>query len=219
MDCISMLGMTCGRIKDGSPRANNPYGSYRWMSYFSEVFYWFHTACLGLNEYQLTSYNPVCMDWLLTASPASIEWFLRGIADSDGCVNVNNRTVEITSEPNGPLFVKLFAMVGIRAKIYKSKGYDTVSISAPDAARMQIFNVQVGTHRSELLARVANARAFQARWPAWLEERVNQLLSKHEDLSTVRNILLSEDIVFVKLRTLRKKQGLVKGSRRGALPP
>ena len=117
-NCISMLGMTCGRIKDGSPRATNPYGSYRWMSYFSEVFFWFHTTSLGLSEDQLTSYNPVSMDWLLAAAPVSIVWFLKGIADSDGCVNVGNRTVEITSEPNGPLFVKLFAKVGIRAKIY-----------------------------------------------------------------------------------------------------
>jgi len=79
------------------------------------------------------------MDWLLTAAPASIEWFLRGIADSDGSVNVGNRSVDITSEPNGPLFVKLFAKVGIHAKIYKSKGYDCVSISASEAARFSTF--------------------------------------------------------------------------------
>ena len=207
VDCITMLGMTCGRIKDGSPRANNPCGSYRWMSYFSEVFFWFQTACLGLKQDQLTSYDPVSMEWLLTAAPASIECFLRGVADSDGCVNVGNRAVEITSEPNGPLFVKLFDKVGIRARIYKSKGKDSVSISAFDAARMQIFNLQVGTHRSELLDRVANARTFPARWPAWLEGRVHHLLSEHEDVSTVRNMLLSEDNVYVKLRTLRNKRG------------
>ena len=189
------------------------------MSYFSEVFFWFHTACLGLNEDQLTSYHPVSMDWLLTAAPASTEWFLRGIADSDGCVNVGNRTVEITSEPNGPLFAKLFAKVGIRAKIYKSKGGDSVSISAFDAARIQIFNVQVGTHRSALLDRVANAHTFPARWPAWLEERVHHLLSENEDLSSVRNALLSEDNILVKLRTLRSKQSHCKGKPAGGSAP
>ena len=118
--CISSLGITCGRIKDGSPRATNPHGSFRWMSYFSEVFYWFHTACLGLDADQLTSYHPVMMEWLLTASPGLIEWFLRGIADSDGSVNVGNRSVDITSEPNGTLFVSLFARVGVHARISKS---------------------------------------------------------------------------------------------------
>jgi len=206
MNCISMLGIPCGRIKDGSPRVNNPCGSYRWMSYFSEVFLWFHTACLGLDRNQLTSYDPVSMDWLLMAAPASIKWFLRGIADSDGCVNVGNRSVEITSEPNGAFFVKLFAKVGIRASVHKSKGYDCVSISASEAAKMKIFNVQVGTHRSILLDRVAYARAFPAKWPAWLDELVHHLLSEHDTPTTVRNILLFEDNVYVKLRTLRNKQ-------------
>lgn len=164
-NCISMLGVTCRRIKDGSSRASNPNGSYRWMSYFSEVFFWLHTACLGLTKDQLTSYDPVRMDWLLTASTASIEWFLRGIADSDGCVNVRNKSVEITSEPNGPLFMRLFARIGVHATIHKSKGYDCVSISATDAAIVNIFNAEVGTHRSVLLNKLAKARTFPARWP------------------------------------------------------
>jgi hypothetical protein len=99
MSCISLLGMTCGRIRDSSPRSRDPHGAYRWMSYFSEVFVWFHTACLGLDRDQLTSYDSVRMDWLLTASSDSIKWFLRGIADSDGTVNVRNKVVAITSEP------------------------------------------------------------------------------------------------------------------------
>lgn len=63
------------------------------MSYFSEVFVWFHTACLGLDEDQLISYDPVKMDWLLTASYDSMTWFLRGVADSDGSVNIRSKTV------------------------------------------------------------------------------------------------------------------------------
>jgi len=175
------------------------------MSYFSEVFVWFHTACLGLDKEQLTSYDPVRMDWLLTASPDSTQWFLRGIADSDGTVNVRNKTVEITSEPNGPLFVKLFAMLGVHASIHKSKGYDCVSISASDAARVRIFNPEIETHRNRLLYKLAGARTFQSRWPPWLEDRVRRLLAEHADLSTVRDILLSEDNTYVKLKTLKTR--------------
>jgi len=120
-------------------------------------------------------------------------------------VNVRNRTVDITSEPNGPLFVKLFSAVGIHATIYKSKGYDCVSISAPDAAKMRIFNPEVETHRGRLLNRLATAQTFPARWPTWLEERVQRLLAEHTDLSKVRNVLLYEDNTYVKLRTLKLK--------------
>jgi hypothetical protein len=206
MNCASMLGIPCGRIKDGSPRARDNHGTYRWMSYFSEVFVWFHTACLGLEKEQLTSYDPVKMDWLSTASLDSILWFMRGIADSDGAVNVRNKTVEITSEPNGPLFVRLFAIVGVRATIRKSKGYDTVTIHVSDAARIRIFNPEVETHRGILLNKLASARTFQARWPPWLESRVSHLLTEHPDVSKVRNRLLLEDNIYVTLRTLRIKQ-------------
>ena len=68
MNCISSLGVTCGRIRDGPPRVRDNYGMYRWMTYFSEVFVWFYTACLGLDRDQLTSYDPVRMDWLLRRS-------------------------------------------------------------------------------------------------------------------------------------------------------
>jgi hypothetical protein len=205
MNCVSLLGIPCGRIKDGPPRARDNYGMYRWMSYFSEVFDWFHTACLGLERDQLTSYDSVKMYWLSTASSDSILWFLRGIADSDGTVNVRNKTVEITSEPNGPLFVRLFAMVGVRATIYKSKGYDTVTIHLADAVRVRIFNPEVETHRSSLLNRLANAQAFKARWPAWLERRVHNLLAEQSDVIKVRNTLLFEDNTYVTLRTLKLK--------------
>jgi hypothetical protein len=130
---------------------------------------------------------------------------LRGIADSDGTVNVRNKTVEITSEPNGPLFARLLAMVGVRATIHKSKGFDCVSIHLSDAARIQVFNPEVETHRGVLLQKVASAQTFQARWPHWLEERVRSLLAEHTDLSTVRNTLLFEDDTYVTLRTLRTK--------------
>lgn len=205
MNCISLLGIPCGRIKDGQPCSREPYGSYRWMSYFSEVFFWFHTACLGLEKGQLTSYDPVRMDWLLTASPDSILWFLRGIADSDGTVNVRNKVVAITSEPNGPLFVNLFATMGVRAMIHKSKGYDCVSISVSDAARVQIFNPELETHRNRLLSKLASAQTFQARWPPWLEERARRLLAENPDVGAVRNTLLFKDDTYVTLRTLKVK--------------
>jgi len=209
MTCISSLGVTCGRIRDGPPRIRDSYGMYRWMSYFSEVFAWFYTAGLGLDRDQHTSYDPVRMDWLLTASTDSIQWFLRAIADSDGTVNIRNKTVDITSEPNGPLFAKLFARVGVRVMVYKSKGFDCVSISVSDAARIRIFNPKVETHRGVLLQKLARARTFQARWPPWLEERVHRLLAEHLDVSTVRNTLLLEDNTYVTLRTLKIKLGRI----------
>ena len=205
MSCISSLGIKCGRIADGPPRKRDSYGLFRWMSYFSEVFVWFHTSCLGLGKDQLTSYDPVKVRWLLTGHRERIVWFLRGIADSDGTVNIRNKTVEITSEPNAQVFRELFEQLGIHTTVHKSKGVEVLSLSVSDAYRVKISSPAVETHRSRLLLRLATARTFQSRWPVWLETRVTQYLQEGLDEVALRNRLLFQDNVYVKLSTLKKK--------------
>ncbi len=206
MSCISSLGIPSRRIADRSPGKRDSFGLYRWMSYFSEVVAWLHTSCLGLDRRQLTSYNPVKMNWLLSAPPERILWFLRGVADSDGTVNLRNRTVEITSQPNAPLFSRLFSCIGIACTTYTTDGVGYVSISAVDAWKLRIFNPIVKTHRDSILNRLANARTHPRHWPAWLETSVNQMLLQGLGPSDMRNILLKDKGVYVKLSTLKKRQ-------------
>ncbi|MDA4128733.1 MAG: hypothetical protein OK422_04710 [Thaumarchaeota archaeon] len=46
--CVLMLGVPCRRIADGPIRKRDFHGLYRWLSYYSPVFAWFHSTCLGL---------------------------------------------------------------------------------------------------------------------------------------------------------------------------
>jgi len=202
IDSISNLGVPCGRIKDSPPRSRDKFGQYRWMSYFLETFAWLYTSCLGLKPDELTSYAPVKMDWLLTAPREARIWFLRGIADSDGTVNVRNRTVDLVSEPNSGLLVALFHSVGISAGTWVSKGVGVVSIPVPRAMELSIFNPKVETHRGKLLRRLANAKTYQGRWPAWLHCKVTRLLLQGESVTHIRDRLLWEDNTYVTLRTL-----------------
>lgn len=109
----------------------------------------------------------------------------------------------MTSEPNGRLFKSLFAKLGVHAGIYKSKGIDTVTIPVGEAARLQVFNPEIETHRNLLLGKLAGARTFPARWPAWLERKVLCLLADGYDLRTTRNKLLLEGNTYVTLKTLK----------------
>ncbi len=205
-DCVLMLGIQCTRIVDSPPREREPHGLYRWQSYFSEVVVWLFTSCLGLRLDELTSYNPVRMDWLLSASHGHRVWFVRGLADSDGCVNINNRTVEITSAPNSVFVKALFNSLGVKANTYLSKGVGTVCVSMKDAMQMWIFNSELETHRTSLLRKLANARTFQRHWPEWLEMKVQLLLEEGKNPSQIRDKLLLEDNVHVKVKTLKRKQ-------------
>ena len=206
LNCVQMLGIPWTRIADSPPRDREPHGLYRWQSYFSEVVAWLFTSCLGLRFNELTSYNPVRMDWLLSAVFGRRVWFFRGVADSDGGVNVRNRTVEITTEPNSRLFQALFSSLNVHSLAYLSKGTGTLSISAMDAIKLQIFNPEVETHKGRLLQMLASAKTFQRRWPEWLDTKVNLLLREGLEPSSIRNRILQEDHTYVKLKTIKAKQ-------------
>ncbi len=206
MSCIEKLGIPCRRIADGLPRKRDSYGMYRWMSYFSEVFFWLHTACVGLHRDELTSYDPVRMDWLLSAAPEHRRRFVRGLADSDGTVNVRNRTVVITTEPNTAFVKALYNSLSYHALSHISRGVGYISITAGDAMELQVFNPEVETHRGRLLQKLATASTFQYRWPAWLESKVCGLLREGLDVGTIRDRLLIEDNTYVKLKTIKSKR-------------
>jgi hypothetical protein len=206
ISCVLMLGIPCTRIADSPPKEREPHGAYRWQSYFSEVVAWLFTSCLGLRSDELTSYDPVRMSWLLSAAYERRVWFLRGVADSDGGVNIRNRTVQITTEPNTELFQALFSSLNVHSLACMSKGTGTLSITASDALKLQIFNPEVETHRGCLLKRLANARTFQYKWPEWLETKVCRMLKEGLDISTIRNRILFEDDTYVKLKTIKSRR-------------
>lgn len=206
MDCITQLGVPWSRIADRAPHEGEPHGAYRWQSYYSEVFMWFHLACLGLTERELTSYDPVRMNRMLSASRENRIWFLRGVADSDGSVNIANKTVQITTDPNGEFVRAIFLSLGVPAREYQSHGCSNVSIKVADASSLRIFNPLVETHRAKLLRKLATARVFQRKWPDWLDRKVKHLLRTGLDPSLIRNRILDEDRVYVKLKTIRSRQ-------------
>jgi hypothetical protein len=122
MDCITQLGVPWSRIVDAFPNETEPHRAFKWNSYFSEVFLWFHISCLGLSETKVTSHHPVRMSWLLLTSPENRLWFLRGLADSDGSVNIRNKTVTITSEPNVRLIKALLTSLDANPREYWYRG-------------------------------------------------------------------------------------------------
>ena len=205
LECIRMLGIRSARIADQPPSEREPHGAYRWLSSYSSVISWMKTGCLGLARDELTSYVAVRMDWLLTAPSEFRLWFLRGLADSDGTVNVRNKAVFIITSPNTELVRKLLDSVGCHNTCGVSKGVGVVAISARDATRIQIFNPEVATHRSKLLEKITNAATYQRHWPEWLEERVGRLMRQGLDAKSTRDVLLNEDRVYVKLKTLKGK--------------
>jgi len=205
VQCIRMVGIRCRRYGDRPITSSNPNGSFFWKSAFSSVIGWLHTSALGLAWGERTTSHPVKMDWMLLTPVKFRLWFLRGIADSDGNVNLRNKIIEITSSPNTYLFHRLFDSLGIKSTVRFSRGYGYVAVAALAAARVQIFSPDVLTYRRETLEKLVSARTFQGPWPRWLEDVVQILIAKGSSAPGIRDVLLDEHGVYVKLQTIKRK--------------
>lgn len=159
-----------------------------------------------MNWDERTTLHPVKMDWLLDAPVVFRLWFLRGIADSDGSVNLRNKLIEITSSPNTHFFHRIFVSLGVKSVIRFSRGYGYVAVDAPTAAKIQIFSPAVLTYRRKLLEKMVGARTFQGpTWPDWLEEVVQALIAKGLPAPEIRNRVLEDFDVYVKIQTIKRK--------------
>lgn len=202
MDCVAMLGIQYSRYSDRPPRKRHPHAEHRWQTYESEVIAWLFTACLGLEPNELTSYDSIRMDWLLTASREARIWFLRGIADSDATVNLRNKTVDIITGPNSAIIIALLDSLEVQTQTWISKGASIVSIPAKEAMELWIFNPEIETHRGRLLRKLADAQVYPRRWPPWLYKKVDKLLAEGVTPGRIRDKLLWEDNTYVKLKSI-----------------
>lgn len=169
-ECIGSLGIFIKRSRDRLPSAKHQYGSYVWYSRRSPVFGWFHKACLGLKWNERASYHPVRMDWILSVPRECRIWFIRGLADSDGDVHFKDKCVDITTSPNTRLIKALLSSLGLHTTVSFFRNSSRVTVSASDAAQIQIFNPELYTHRRKILEKLVGARTFPRHWPKWLRK-------------------------------------------------
>ncbi len=204
--CIQKLGVQVRRQPDRAPDKSSQYGAYRWDSRRSPLFGWFHLVCLGLEWDERASSNPVKTDWLLEAPLRRRLWFIRGLADSDGDVHFNDKSVGITTTPNTQFVHSLLKSVGCAPRVDLDGRSNKVVITVKQAMRIMIFNPKLLTYRRRRLESLASAVTFQRRWPIWLQTEVTRLLSSGEAPRAVRDKMLEDHHVFIRLATLQRKK-------------
>ncbi len=205
-DCIQKLGIQAKRVGDRGPDKSSPYGAYRWDSARSSVFGWIHTSCLGLDWAERASSVSIRMEWILSAPIERRLWFVRGLADSDGDVHFKDKSVAITTSPNTEFVNSLLRSLGCRTHVEVSPGFSKVVLSAPQAAKMRIFSPEVLTYRRKTLEKLVNAKTFERRWPDWLQAKVTRLIASGLSTREIRDRVLDEDNVFVRLHTIKRKR-------------
>jgi len=213
--CINSLGLRMKRIKDGQKGKLNIYPFYRWASQSSMFFEWIFNVCLGLKDTQLTTYNPIKAKWL-SKTPRNFKiWFLQGLADSDGFVDLNAQQVGIITQPNTKLIKSLFEDLEIKSKkrIF-DKRLEGLMISLQDAYKLPIFNAFVKSYRFQLLEKLVNAKRIQDHWPKWLSDKVNSYLKDGLSGTTVAKKILNEFNIAIRTKQIyrRGKRMMLNGS-------
>jgi hypothetical protein len=147
LDCI---GIHSHEIKDQT----SPQGDQiiRWNSEHSNLVTWLIRVCLGLNEGERTSRNPVRMEWIHDSPRECIVAFLQGVADSDGYVSKQRNYAEISSIPNAEFYRKLIRRIGFEAKTYpRNESPRVTRIDVSTAARLPLFNPTIQSYRHDQL--------------------------------------------------------------------
>jgi hypothetical protein len=152
----SSLGIQMRRIRDKQPtgetlRGEEPAPAFRWSSERSPLLAWMFSVCLGLKWTELTSYNPVRMDWIFESQFGFRKRFVQGVADSDG--RVGSYVVEIVSVPNAEFFERLLHTLDLPSAYTRfeyGQPLRTV-VRAREAAELPIFNEIAKGYRYELL--------------------------------------------------------------------
>lgn len=208
-ECAQALGLRMVRRPDLAAHGGKPNGFYVWTSQSSPLVDWMFNICLGLKDNELTTYNPVRMEWALTAPRAFRQGLVQGIAESDGSVSIASQTVEFWIGPNWTFMKRLLLTFGVRS--FRSRL--ALSVSKREIDRIRLippFAPHLGTVRHHKFERLAAARhiGHGKRIPRAIREAISN--ESQRGLSAPR---ISEEILS-KFGILVSFEGIQRWARR-----
>lgn len=203
--CAGLIGIRMNRVSDHFEVLDSGYHyhSFIWSSQSSQFLMWMFEKCLGLRPGETTTRNPIRADWLARTPTEFQIWFLQGLADSDGYVDLNKHEIGLVAEPNGSLIAAILANLGAYFRLATIKNQATVLLSVKEGFRLPIFSPYSRTHKFELAQKLANARRLQGPWPRWLRNEVNQLIDSGRSTGEVISTILEKHKIAIRSQHLR----------------
>ncbi len=212
--CANSLGLRMHQTKDMPAGKKNRHPFYSWRSQCSPLIQWVFSTCLGLNDGQLTTYNPVDMRWILSAPKDFKIWFIQGLADSDGFVDMSSQQTGIITHPNTELIESVLNSLGIPAsrKLFTSNGLWSLMIDREESYNLPILNTYVKSYRYDKLERLFLAKRISGHWPAWLKDKIdNYTKIGLSGTKVVEKILENEGIAIRAQHVNRRIKRLCRG--------
>lgn len=151
------IGLRMHRTGDRPRPDTKPFGFYQWTSQSSPLIDWVFNTCLGLADGEVTTYNPLRAEWVLSAPHDFRLGLLQGLAESDGSVSIAGQEIEFWVGPNWALMKNLLATFGLRS--FRSREATSLSKGeAVKAFRVPTFSPLLETIRYQRLRKLALGR-------------------------------------------------------------
>lgn len=205
--CASYLGLRMNRIKDTPKGKENKNDFFRWNSQSSSLIEWIFNVCLGLDDHQLTTYDPINVNWILSAPEDFRTCFLQGIADSDGFVDLQACQVGIITHPNTKIIKKVLESLSVNSnKRIFPESLEGLMITIEDAYKLPVFNPFVKSYRFQLLEKLAKAKRIKGHWSEWLSDKVDFYLKSGFRGTQVVEKILNESNILIRTKQIYKRQ-------------
>jgi hypothetical protein len=191
--CANAMGLRMRRTKDRPPYSGKPNGFYEWNSQSSALVDWMFNVCLGLKDGELTTYNPVRMDWALGGPIGFRRGLIQGIAESDGSLNLPGQEVEFWIGPNWDFMSRLLETFGIKSFV----SHGALAVSKTQVVRayeVPVFAPHLRTPRFTLLEKLAKADHIQhgRRVPLGVRTRISELATMGMSVPTISKHIVDE---------------------------
>lgn len=192
--CMNNIGLRMLRYKDCPRGKMNTHPFYAWCSQHSHFIDWIFKICLGLDNDKKTTYDPINAKWILKTPKEFRIWFLQGLADSDGYVDIKSYQAGIITGPNHKLVQQILTSLNIHSnKSYFEKGtLSVIRINLRDAKKLPLFNPYVKLYRYCLMEKITNAKRYSWHWPEWLGKKVDKYIKKGMSSTQIMHTILKE---------------------------
>ena len=159
------LGLEMRRITD-LPISDKRYGKtecYAWATASSPLNSWVFNVCLGLEDGETTTYDPVRMDWLLDAPMSFAGHVIQGLAESDGWPDAGDDDVKVVSSPNTKLFKQVLENLGAHPQFTKQPRVELLRCRTEYADHLPFFNSRIHSNLYEGMRALAHAKRYPER--------------------------------------------------------
>ena len=159
------LGLEMRRITD-LPISDKRYGKtecYAWATASSPLNSWVFNVCLGLEDGETTTYDPVRMDWLLDAPMSFAAHVIQGLAESDGWPDAGDDDVKVVSSPNTKLFKQVLENLGAHPQFTKQPRVELLRCRTEYADHLPFFNSRIHSNLYEGMRALAHAKRYPER--------------------------------------------------------